>query len=356
MADLMTDTYTYTDLANKYGNFQVPAFCVKVDNEEVFPDDGVSVSSISITLSIDCASCALIEIAGAYDVKNREFSSSIKSALSLGKIVEIEIGYLSSLITVFKGYIASVSMNVSEQPCLSVTVLDVRKLMMDARYKERYFDDAGYSDIVSGIMDDYSALCTLEQASSSDELDKKIYQSGSDYDFIAGVLTDKLNKEFFVVADKAYFRTPNDSAASLITLEYGESLLSFTRQSDYLDLNIVGVSYDVNELTIITSDAAAKNDDISSTVLNKPADEILLRYEAETTDELEMAVKHTVAKKKSKAKLGSGRCIGLPELVPGRYVKISKADSDMDKKYYITQVKHSISESGFITEFQTDGS
>lgn len=355
MADLMTDTYTYSDLANRYGNFQVPSFKVKVDGNEVLPKDGANVSSMEITLSLEYAGCVAIHITGAYNGKNRSFLSSVKTALALGKTTEVELGYLSSCTKVFKGYVSSVSLTVDQVPGMDVTLMDVRKLMMDSRHKERYFDDVNYSDMVAKVMDDYSGLCTLEQESSNDELTRKIYQKGSDYEFLAKELARKLNKEFLVLSDKAYFRSPGGTASEMLTLEYGLSLISFTRQSDYLDLKVIAAGYDRAGQARIQRELMAKNADVSNTVLSTPANEIVVSDDAQSVEELTAMGEQVVRSKVSKAMTGSGKCIGLPEIVPGRYLKINKADGDVDGKYYVTEVRHSIGEHGFLTEFRTQG-
>ena len=58
------------------------------------------------------------------------------------------------------------------------------------------------------------------------------------------------------------------------------------------------------------------------------------------------------AAKKAKARSMSGRCktIGLPEIVPGRYIKISNIGSS--NSYYIKSVSHSFGDGGFTTDFE----
>lgn len=351
----MSDTYKYDDLANQYGNFKVPSYKVSVGGREISPGKDILLSSMSITLSLRYASSVVIDIIGAYNKEKREFSSSVKSTLSLGKIIEVEIGYLSSLVKVFKGYICSVSMKVSKNPCISLIAMDVRKLMMDAGYKERYFDDPNYSDMAKKIMNNYLCLCSLEQKGSSNQLKEKIYQKGSDFDFITKVLAQKLDREFFVFYDKAYFRESNESAAEVITLEYGLSLMEFSKQSGYLDLNIVLVSYDNKEQKRTKKEQAVKNKDLKQPVLSTSDSEIIAGWDIRTSEEMTAISNHIVKNKKNKARTGEGTCIGLPQIIPGRYIKINKADNSINGKYYVTEVIHSIDKSGFMTKFKTEG-
>ena len=61
-------------------------------------------------------------------------------------------------------------------------------------------------------------------------------------------------------------------------------------------------------------------------------------------------------KKNAKSKTGSGSCIGLPELVPGRLMKIENLGVQTGAlKAYISSVKHSFNANGFTTEFELGG-
>lgn len=355
MGNLMTDTYKYDDLVNQYGNFKVPSYKVKVGGREISAGKDILISEISITLSLRYSSSVVIDISGAYDKEARKFSDTIKSSLALGKIVEVEIGYLSSLVKVFKGYICSVSMKVSEHSEISFIAMDVRKLMMDAKNKERYFDDANYSDMAKKVMNNYSSLCSLDQKGSNNQLEDKIYQKGSDFDFITKILAPKLNREFFVFNDKAYFRESGEVSAEVIALEYGLSLIEFTKQSQYLDLKVVMMSYDNKEQKMIKKEQAAKNSDLKQPILSTSDSEIIAGWDIRTSEEMTSIANHIVENKMNKARTGEGKCIGLPQIIPGRYIKIKKADSNIDGKYYVIQVKHTIGGQGFTTEFKTEG-
>ena len=52
---------------------------------------------------------------------------------------------------------------------------------------------------------------------------------------------------------------------------------------------------------------------------------------------------------------GRGSCIGLPELVPGRYLKIDGMDKHTNGLYFISRVVHRYSEQGFTTDFELKG-
>ena len=56
-----------------------------------------------------------------------------------------------------------------------------------------------------------------------------------------------------------------------------------------------------------------------------------------------------------KSCFAEGELVGLPEIVPGRYLQIKDLDEMADKKYYISEVTHRFTESSFSTVFESKG-
>ena len=52
---------------------------------------------------------------------------------------------------------------------------------------------------------------------------------------------------------------------------------------------------------------------------------------------------------------GSGLCLGLPELIPGRFITIEGLDGDTVGDYFITKVRHQFGSSGYLTQFEVKG-
>ena len=46
------------------------------------------------------------------------------------------------------------------------------------------------------------------------------------------------------------------------------------------------------------------------------------------------------------------KTIGLPEIIPGRFIKIEDLSKDINKKAYIVKVTHHIDDNGFKTNFE----
>ena len=51
---------------------------------------------------------------------------------------------------------------------------------------------------------------------------------------------------------------------------------------------------------------------------------------------------------------GEGECVGLPELLPDRNIRISGVGRAFSKTYYVTEATHSIDGKGYRTRFKVE--
>ena len=162
MANLMTDVYTYESLANKYGNFTTPAIRLYIDGRELPQDISRNILEAEVSLSLSAASMAIIRIGNIYQREARAFDAKVKGRFKLGAVAEVGIGYGSEITKVLKGFVALLGAEFAEQPCLVVTVMDVRRLMMQSGIHQALHDVKNYSDAVKTILDGYSRLCKAQ--------------------------------------------------------------------------------------------------------------------------------------------------------------------------------------------------
>ena len=52
---------------------------------------------------------------------------------------------------------------------------------------------------------------------------------------------------------------------------------------------------------------------------------------------------------------GEGECIGIPELIPGRYLKIDGGDELTNGTYFLTKVYHRFRTDEYTTAFEVKG-
>lgn len=357
MADLMTETYTYKDLVNQYGNFHLPAVKIYVNGTELLSSMGLLLEEIEVVLSLDSASSVQFKLGNVYDVQSRSFRSGLKDKFKPGTIVEVALGYYSSTIKIFKGFVYMLGCEFGEKAMLAVTAMDVRKLMMISGSRHVLHNVKNYSDAFKTIMADYGALCSVQVTATDDKLEIPVSQVSSDYDFVMEelVATGKSSREFFVVADKAYFRERPGSQAPLMQLEYGRELLSLEMDYAYLDLEIQVVGFNAGEQTAYTGTARAKSKEPQSSLISPAPVRMVTDPDADNQDKVSRRAGSLADMETERVKRGKLTTVGLPEIVPGRFIEVVKTEAMVNRKYYISEVRHHVGEGIFTTEIDIGG-
>lgn len=357
MGDLMSGSYSNEKLANKYGNFLVPAYKIKVNGTDLVTAKKLDVAEMVITLSLKAASSVLIKLADLYDEESHSFASEIKSKFKLGTVVEIEIGYLSETTMVFKGYVAGLGVEFEDYPLLTLQLMDARRLMMTGGKKHLLHEVKNYSDAFKAVMGNYSKLCSPVADATSDNLEKPLAQTTNDYNFVTRELIEKgkAPREFFILGDKAYFREPAKVTSAVMKVKYGSELLSFSMMSGYLDVKVVVSGYDPKAQKAVSATAAAKSKDGQSPVISSPPAIYFVDPDADTQEKAKTRADAIAKRELNKVCTGHGTLVGLPEVVPGRFLEVESLDSMADKKYYITEVVHTIDTESFTTSFEIGG-
>lgn len=354
----MSNKFTsFQALSQKYKNFLVPALKIKVKGQDVISNLNIAIEDMSVVHSLETAGSCNFNIVNAYDIKKRQFDSNITDKFRLGVVIQVELGYSSALEVVFKGYISEVNYNFSEVPMLEVTAMDVRKLMMEAMERRKKFYVKTYSAAFSELMQDYKKICThlvIDKTTTQLGTDG-ISQNASDFEFIKEELAPIAGREFFVVAGKAFFRIPKKLTVPITALTWGSSLISFNKSSNYLNAEVIVLGFDEDKQKRFegTAIAVTKAPQIPVTVKKQPI--ILPDPDATDQKKAEQRAKSEAEKLIQQAESANGICIGLPELVPGRFIRLEKMGNDVSKKYYITKVTHRLGTEGFETEFETGG-
>ncbi len=349
---LMDGAESYQDLVRKYGQFRVPAAKVRIEGSELA---GVGISQISVTLSLESASAVTFRVEGAYDLKKSCFDSGIKSKLKLGAKVNLELGYGSSLVPLFQGYISGVGVDFSENPSLSITAMDARRLMMEGTSREEVHVVTTYSAAFQTIVDRYSVLCPKQVVDATDANEiTQIVQRTSDYDFVRSVLAQRANREFFILGDTAYFREKGKVKKPITTLTWGEGLLSFSRESLYQNLKITVIGFDPEKKGAVTAQVTEKAEEQQKAV-GSQHETVITDPDAKEQSKAKKRAEKEALERKKKAQSGSGTCVGLPELVPGRFVTLKGLDPELDLDYYIQEVRHEFGSDGFSTSFTIGG-
>lgn len=339
---------SFADLANKYNNFMAPAQKVTVDGTDVLSNQTYGIENLTVSISLQQAGSAQFNIINAFQLNDRSFSSSVKSTFKLGSVVKIEMGYGSSTKVLFYGYISELSFDFSETPTISVTAMDVVRLLMDGERRNYNHKVTSYSDAFRAVLQQYTGYYESLVVEETEKDLEKVVQNGTDYQFINGELCAKANKEFMVEGGVVYFRTPAKDKPAILSLNWGEGLVSFQERKRQCNQLIRVFGKLKNGKEQIKVEVTAKTADASS--------DLIVTKEYEKSGFVGQTAVQDYAdklaeKQTDKAGRGSGNCIGLPELVPGCSIQLGNLDSVTPKTCYITGVKHSIGTGGYTTQF-----
>ncbi len=359
MSDLMKDNTSFSDLISKYDRFMVPVFKIKVSGQDLVSKLSLGVDNLSIRLSNDsAASSCSFDVVNCFDITKKEFKSDILDKLKLGTAFTVELGYGSATVMVFKGYVSELTMNYSDVASLSFTGMDVKRLLMESgKQVKTYATEMTYDDVFKQVMKTYAPICPPNEIVT--DAKEKVPASGlaqnqSDYKFIEKLCAD-IGNEFFVVGGKAYFVKLNSYKAPITKLKWGETLMSFSRRSGYVYAEVEEVGYNDGKSERINGKSQVVTKDPHKKVTSKAPVKGGQSATATTAKEAKAKAESDGDKMLKKAQSASGTCIGLPELVPGRFVEIYDIGTKVSQKYLISEVQHTVSGSGFETNFEIEG-
>ncbi len=382
--------FNFGDLKNKYDLFREPKVAVSIDGKDIKGEDGLAVAAAEIELTAGYeASMATLTLTGCYDPDSRSFDiKKTKQYLYMGSSVIVYLGYGSSLREVFRGFIARVHFLIpqfieDEIPKIELTCLDVKGLLMANRHSKR-LKSQYYSDAVREVLEANSFIMQKDSSGSNfTELninntpDKPQGASGggtggggtqqttdrrvemveeSDYDFIVKA-AKRYNFEFFVVGGNLYFIEAKKNTDPLIELNPLMGMIDLDVGYDITGLvkSVVVRNIDMEQGKYIGNKMKSKSK-ISMGNKAKPLIENQsLVYIDPTTDSKEEAgYRAAYLMNNVDYRLGSvtGVFVGMPEIIPGRFITLTDFGQPLNNNFYITSVRHSMTPREFTTRFE----
>lgn len=349
--DLMKSKYTYDDLVKAYDNFTAPVLEIYVGDgaEDVIKGKEIAVDSVQIALSVEAAASLSFQIVNAFELPDYSVKPEVKDSFSVGTVVKAALGYGSDITTVFMGYVTEYRTVYQTTPTVFVTAMDLRKLLMENRRENYKFEKQKYSTVFRTVLGNYKML--YEQLHVDDvDVEAEALQDGSDYQFIKAELCSKSQKDFYVVGGDVYFKTPEKNKDAFFTLEWGKNLISFQRGKGYCYKQIKVSSGGEDKTGSEAVEVVRTEEDTPALTENTQTEAWVIEPNMDTNI-LQNCLDKKVKEKEQKNDTGTGNTIGLPELVPGRYIEIKGVDSEDAGIYYITGVIHSFGNDGFSTSF-----
>lgn len=351
-------------MEKKYLNFYAPAFEVIIDDKNILKE-GVEITSVSVENSVEGADSFSFTINNAFDVVKKEFNW-LDDYFSVGKRVEIKMGYADRLKSLIFGPITSVEVDFPAGgfPQVVIGGLDSSHLMMKGSAC-RSWDNVKDSEVVKKIAGQYK-ISNLEIEETPIKHPKLVQDRESDFSLLTR-LAARNGFEFFVLGKTLYFRDPAKRKEEILTLEWGKNLLSFSPRVN-VSAQVSGIearSWDAGSKQVIVGKAGIGDETGSDGGLKSGGELARDVYGKEIVERLSCSVRsqeEAVLKAKTeynqrvkKLLTGSGESIGIPDILAGGYIKLEGLGKKFSKTYYLTRTEHAVSGSGYQTTFSVEG-
>lgn len=351
---LMKSNYTYSSLTSKYDNFMLPCCEIKVDGKDILELAHTKLLSLEVTLSIEDTGSSYFFIKEEYNRGNSGFESDLSSILKVGKIIEVYIGYQSTTTLVFKGFIGSLetTFDVEDSMGFEVMAFDARWLMKTDNVPYLFYEKPNYSDIATEILNRYKTFFKINIDATSDQLTEPVIQKENDFEFLKNTVALKTGFEFFIVADEVYLRKKT-LESPFYKIDISTGLRHFSRNTKYVNREIEIQGLDLNFTEPISTKVKAKGSQQIEVI--PPALSIYPIEDALTNKEVDTIANNLKKNLESSSKTSQIVIIGIPEIVPARYIEVDKLDKSVNDTYYIVEVVHKISDDGYETFIKTKG-
>lgn len=367
-------------LLEKYEGFTSPHVIIEVANKDIidsFPD--IVVSDLDIDLSSGYeASVASFCLYNVFDSQTGAYTTErIEDMFHLGSTVKIALGYAKSLSYVFTGLITKVNFTFedAEFPYIRVTCMDAKSMMMANNYSKQLtatsydeavkeiFNLAIYKNLgEKGVISEVSVSETPDNPKASKspgaggEGDNKKERptiemvSESDYEFVVKA-AKKLNYDFFISVGEVIFRPAKVDDSVLFSLSPKNVLRNFDIEYDITGqvgaIEVRGTDASTGKL--ISAGTKIKNAwsyGNFAGALVKDNQKIYLdasiHDEAEANFRLESLVEDITYR------FATLSCdtVGIPELLPGRFVELPTLGKGASNKFYLVSVRHVLTKQG----------
>lgn len=369
----------YTSLQKKYDFFKNPRVKILLGDQDICKErESVVLDDLHIELTSEYeASVATFRLYGVYDQQSKAFSyDKLKNTVVMGNSVSIYLGYLNVLELVFVGFICAVSFHFSNESAsayIEVTCMDVKGVMMGGAYAAQ-LKATTYSAAVKEVLDrtaggklqQMGGITQPPQVSATPDAapgalkspDKTVEMvNESDYEFVVRA-AKRYNFEFFIDRGKALFRPAKSDSSVLMTLDVTQGVLNF--DVEYSLTGIVG-EIEARAINPAKAQLIRANEKFSNTIStggkakNLVGKGVKVYLDASITSEQDARARVESLMEQMSYRLGSleALCIGIPDLIPGRFIETVGMGAPADNRFYLTHVIHDFSgQDGFQTQIR----
>jgi hypothetical protein len=328
----------------------------------------IPVTSLEVELSAEgAAGGCTFTVEGLYDYENSKWKNDLAKTIKLGASLEVSGGYVQKK-QLFYGYVDEYSLehNGEGAPKITVTGIDGLGFLMNCR--EPYYGGAKKGkEIITEILKKsvsagFAKSVEVDSGNTLQDFETPVIKEQVDDFKFLRILAERYGMVLMAINGELIFDSLWQSSDPLITLTVGKGLISFNKRISLKGQvgKVVMWGRDVNQKFIqgsassVNTGGSGKSAAQLVTGLSKA---ILREYNeyARTEGELARLAQARLNSIAMGLVSGEGTCVGIPELIPGRFIKIEGMEDEANGSYFISKVTHSFTTEGYFTRFEIKG-
>lgn len=359
----------YSDLVREYDDFSAPGYVIQL-GDKTLDNTQVTLARLEVDLNGDgTASGCSFSVHSAYDREQSAWVNAIADVIEVGAKLTVAVGYVKKY-EVFYGYVDDFTMVFPEpdkgqvqEPCIEVTGIDALGYLMSSR-KPLYGGEEKASNLIKTILSKAQSAGYAKDVYVSTVKDFSVpllKEKVDDWTFL-NIMARQYGASLQVVDGVLVFDDTLSNSSILLTLEMGKNVknlrkrVSLAHQAAAVEIR----GRDVNQLPVqatVKSVTAGGSGKTAAQIAPGFKDTVVSEYNefVRTEEECRRVAQDRLNAIAMGFVSGEAECIGMPALVPGRFVRIKGSDKLVNGDCYLTRVRHLFSEDGFFTAFEFKG-
>ncbi len=360
-------TYDITALETKYDKFLAPSVEITLGGRTL-DSTKIPIPQLEVEMSADgSAGGCTFSIDGLFDYENQKWNNDMASSVKAGIKLEVSGGYIKKK-PLFYGYVDDYTMEHKNTgaPRLIVNGIDGLGFLMSC-YEPYYGGQKKCKEIISELLKKsvsagFAKSVDVDRSNALKDFETPLVKGRVDDFKFLRILAERYGMVMMGLNGELIFDALWKDSASLIKLTMGKGLLSFTKRVSLKGQvgQVVVWGRDVNQKFI-----SGSADRVSTGGKGKSAAQLVsglkkavLREYSEyvrTADECTQLAQARLDGIAMGLVSGEGQCIGIPELIPGRFITIDGLEDETEGVYFLNKVTHSFTAEGYYTRFEVRG-
>ncbi len=333
----------------------LPTFKILIDGSQI--STAYEVVSVAVSKTVNKVSSALINIMDG-DSAAADFPASNSDDFIPGKEIEIQAGYHSDDVIIFKGIIIKHALKISKSKSSLLLECKDKAVKMTIGRKNAYFHDLKDSEIIEDIVGSYSLDKDVEATTAQHK--EMIQYYSTDWDFILS-RADTNGRVVINDDGKVLVKDPAIDEEAVLSLIYGDTMLDFEAEMDARNqfAAVKSVAWDAAAQELTEAEAQEPSlpalgnlsgSDLSDTIgLESFTMEHTGRIES---SELQAWADSKMLKSRLSRIRGRVKCQGFADVKPGKLIELNGVGDRFNGKAYVSGIRHQINKKNWETDIQ----